>query len=472
MKTGENSEKDYREFRDPDWPKGLHRRSSGKYFWRRMIFGQRRFKALGTRNLTFAIKMACDINESVEDKKLPIDNVVSKKDLIFSEAAREYLDSRQIKPSTAKRYRIIIRHIDRVFENIYGKPKILLTEINDQMVSKYIAFRAVEKTIPNGHPNTRKSRQGASPKSIAEERHMIVCVLRYAVNRKWLMSMPHIEATVKGVGSKGNASNVARPLEEDEIPIMLQAASKYDNRIARRYPYKTYFHDIIATYIYSGLRYNELRFLEWSDVNLKSELISVRSKKVHCRRSFTLSEEAWAMVRGYLRGKTKNLRALPDDPEVLNSVGYLLNIRKHEVLRSLRVKDFDPDNGLAYYEETLDWSPKATEGDVVLHPKLKEILGKLKKKAKSNFVFPDPDGGYWRMQFRAHLLKISAIAGIPDFTRIHDLRHTTGAMLRRKGVALETIKEILRHKNIQDTLIYARYELKEGREAIRKLPSW
>ena len=76
------------------------------------------------------------------------------------------------------------------------------------------------------------------------------------------------------------------------------------------------------------------------------------------------------------------------------------------------------------------------------------------------------------MRFERHLRRIAEAAGILDFTRVHDLRHTTGAMLRRKGVGLETIKEILRHSNIADTLIYARYEEAEGREAIRKLPDW
>ena len=100
-----------------------------------------------------------------------------------------------------------------------------------------------------------------------------------------------------------------------------------------------------------------------------------------------------------------------------------------------------------------------------------EILKSLQGKSQSNFVFPDTDNGYWRMDFLKHLHKIRKIGNLPAF-RAHDLRHTTGMQLRRAGVALETIKELLRHANLEDTLIYARYEIKEGIAAIRNLPTW
>ena len=67
------------------------------------------------------------------------------------------------------------------------------------------------------------------------------------------------------------------------------------------------------------------------------------------------------------------------------------------------------------------------------------------------------------------LKRAQKIAGIPGRLRIHDLRHTCAATLRRKGAPLETIMGIMRHADIRETLIYAPYSVEEGRRAIRLL---
>jgi integrase len=64
---------------------------------------------------------------------------------------------------------------------------------------------------------------------------------------------------------------------------------------------------------------------------------------------------------------------------------------------------------------------------------------------------------------------IQAKAGITGHLRVHDLRHTCGATLRKKGVPLETIMGILRHADIRETLIYAPYHIEEGKKAIALL---
>lgn len=64
------------------------------------------------------------------------------------------------------------------------------------------------------------------------------------------------------------------------------------------------------------------------------------------------------------------------------------------------------------------------------------------------------------------------IAGINKSIRPHDLRHTFAVSLRRQGIGIETIKELMRHANIEETLIYAKYDLEEGRKAMAKLPDF
>jgi site-specific recombinase XerD len=53
-------------------------------------------------------------------------------------------------------------------------------------------------------------------------------------------------------------------------------------------------------------------------------------------------------------------------------------------------------------------------------------------------------------------------AKITPHASTHDLRHTFATQMRRQGAPLESIKEILGHKDIADTLIYAHYSMKEA----------
>jgi site-specific recombinase XerD len=68
--------------------------------------------------------------------------------------------------------------------------------------------------------------------------------------------------------------------------------------------------------------------------------------------------------------------------------------------------------------------------------------------------------------------KVVTPAGLRTDIRIHDLRHTFGFTLREKGVALETISALMRHRRLEDTLIYAKPTRREGATAIKKLEGY
>lgn len=466
-KTTEN-----KQYRDEDWPKGLYRRSNGRYFWRRMVNGSRVSKDLNTGNHAVAVKAAAGLNADVDDFGVPAEQAVLRDEVTFDQMAEDYLEHRNLRPSTKKRYGAMRVHFQRVAESIIGRRKILVSDVTTDLLTKYVSRRLKEPTARNGHPNTPKNRGTAKPKTVRSELGFIRSVLGHAVENGIIPAVPPARGATAPLGKRRNQESVARPLDEHEIPRMLQAARAYDRNLEGKFPYRTYFHDIISTYIYAGLRHEELRFLEWDDVDFNNGLICVRSKHVLCTRKIPLTEETWNEVKDLFRNRNSKGSAFPEDDEVLDRAGYLLAFRDKTALLRLQRKDFCPEEGIINYREEFYWGPKASQGEVVLHPRLKEILEALKGQSESNFVFPDSDGGYWRMRFERHMKAIAKEAKIPNFTRVHDLRHTTGAMLRRKGVALETIKEILRHANIEETLIYAKYEHAEGQEAIRKLPDW
>ena len=85
-------------------------------------------------------------------------------------------------------------------------------------------------------------------------------------------------------------------------------------------------------------------------------------------------------------------------------------------------------------------------------------------------VFPDPKtGGIWRFNVNALVKRCAVHAEIKKQIHTHSLRHSFATQLRKRGVALETIKEFLGHANIRDTLIYAHFSPEEAKAAIPKI---
>ncbi len=56
------------------------------------------------------------------------------------------------------------------------------------------------------------------------------------------------------------------------------------------------------------------------------------------------------------------------------------------------------------------------------------------------------------------------------YIRTHDLRHTFASHLRKAGVSIDRIKELLGHKSLSTTMIYAHLDQTDLKEAMRKLP--
>ena len=87
----------------------------------------------------------------------------------------------------------------------------------------------------------------------------------------------------------------------------------------------------------------------------------------------------------------------------------------------------------------------------------------------SPFVFAHQDHGPLRSSYWEEFKKVLKMAKLPQNYRVHDLRHTFGKTLRRRGVPLETIMGLMRHADIRETMIYAQYDSTEGAREITKL---
>lgn len=223
---------------------------------------------------------------------------------------------------------------------------------------------------------------------------------------------------------------------------------------------------LLKTYVYSGMRYEECRFLEWTDIDYRHNVVKIRPKKVTCKRELPVKDIE--LIKSLIETDPSKPAFKESD---IDKIKHCVNLHIKDDFLRIKAKDFDFKKGILHYVEVFEWEPKATVGDVCMHKDLVEIFRRLEKQKTSNFVFPAQDGGYWRFKLLPLLKKLVAAAGISGERRVHDLRHTTGFMLRRAGVSLETICELLRHASLEQTMIYAQYTLEEGQKAMDNFPS-
>lgn len=450
-----------------DGVRGLEYRD-GWYHWRRTFHAKTFKKALRTKNFAKAVKLAEELNELIEDKKIPPTLALNRDAITLRTTLNEYVQSRRLRAVSRLRYTSISANIVNGMTAVLDKPEPVLTNITRKVVLAFVEYRLSTPISPNGHENTPRQ-IGICPKSVNDELMVLKAALKHAVRHEWLAKVPDLEGVSPYKSRKGKPSEVARPLEVEELAAAIQAAVAYDRKYRGVYAYPNFWESVIKTYVYSGLRRDELKYLEWTDVNFNHNVIKVRPKKVVCKRVVRFSAEIWKRIEGHINLEP-DARAVPAQKSILMKIAYALNFRVEAALLTLKGSDFDPANGCFYYEEAFDWQPKASIGDVPMHPVLRETLQALEAQKIRNFVFPGTDGGYWRFHVDKSLKSIFKSAGISGNIRTHDLRHTCGYLLRRAGVGLETIKEILRHASIEETMVYAKYSQEEGQTAVNKLP--
>ena len=144
-------------------------------------------------------------------------------------------------------------------------------------------------------------------------------------------------------------------------------------------------------------------------------------------------------------------------------------LRKGE-LEHLEWNDIDFENRLIRIRPKEDWETKTKDSrNVPMTDKVFEILKERKKVSKGEkVVFVSPCGTPFRPddlynRFKP-LLKKLKIAG-----NVHTLRHTFASHLVMSGVDLTTVGQLLGHKDISTTMIYAHLAPEHVRKAVEKL---
>ena len=155
------------------------------------------------------------------------------------------------------------------------------------------------------------------------------------------------------------------------------------------------------------------------------------------------------------------IEACPDYFRPIVIVALYTGMRKGEIL-GLRWTMVDFERGLVHVEKSKSGKTRS----VPMHERLVEMFKGLKRNGE--FVF-SIDGKKPRKDIRKPFEKAQAEAGIYPRCRFHDLRHTFGSHLRRNGVDLVTVKELMGHSRIETTMKYMHSFPKQKDEAIATL---
>jgi len=164
---------------------------------------------------------------------------------------------------------------------------------------------------------------------------------------------------------------------------------------------------------------------------------------------------------------TKFFTACNPDQRVVFSTMLLTGMRKGE-LKNLTWNDVNFQLGIIFIQAKEGWNPKTDERIIPISPVLNQILLKqYEDRLSDQWVFANQYGK--RLSHLLDRLKgICRRAGIREAT-LHSLRHSFGAHLRMAGVSLADIADLMGHKDLATTQIYAKVEQQHLRSVINKL---
>jgi hypothetical protein len=154
----------------------------------------------------------------------------------------------------------------------------------------------------------------------------------------------------------------------------------------------------------------------------------------------------------------KFFAACREDERRLFSAILLTGMRKGEV-EYLAWSDLNFELGILFIQAKpeVGWQPKTDERVIPISPTLQQILfEQYANRTSDEWVFANREGSR-DGHMLGKLKKICRRANIKA-TTVHALRHSFGAHLRMAGVSLADIADLLGHKDLATTQIYAKVQ--------------
>lgn len=165
----------------------------------------------------------------------------------------------------------------------------------------------------------------------------------------------------------------------------------------------------------------------------------------------------------------KFFAACREDERRLFSTILLTGMRKGEV-EHLTWSDLNFELGILFVQAKphVGWQPKTDERVIPISSTLQQILfEQYANRTSEEWVFANREGNR-DTHILEKLKKICRGANIKA-TTVHALRHSFGAHLRMAGVSLADIADLLGHKDLSTTQIYAKVQQEHLRSVVGKL---
>ena len=183
------------------------------------------------------------------------------------------------------------------------------------------------------------------------------------------------------------------------------------------------FYYIFLACLNTGLRISEAMALQWSDINMEKKEIDINKCRLYRQ------ENKDQIVFGPPKTNS-GFRTLIMSDELYDSLIELKKIQRSNNLK----------NGFKRKYPEYDFVYCFSDARPIAHRTLSGAFDRITTKCNGD---------------------------VPKIT-IHDMRHTFAIMLREAGVTLEDIKDILGHKNIEATFIYASFSPVANQNAMKK----
>ncbi len=344
---------------------GLYRR--GKvYYGRWFSAGREHRRSLGTSDRREAERRFADL---VAGEGLRVDQLFER-----------WLDYKRVrhhsKPRSVEAFEIAARRFTRLWGDLPAE---------DFPESEVEAFKAQRiRTV--------------SPETLNNDLNLLRNALRWATTRGLIATAPKVEALLMA------RKRVPRALSESDAVRLLDVVASGPPRLAR-------LEVVLRLALNTGLRRNEMVWLQWQDVDLTNGWIHVTAKegwspKSWAERSIPLNQEFAAWLKAY-RGRRESAR-LP-----------------------LACPALGPEDWVCAWDDTgSQWNP--------VH------LGQEAKRAYQ-----------------------AANVAIPNGQQLHCLRSTFAVAVLRGGGDLESLREMLGHADLKTTAVYLHATDESKRRSVR-----
>tara|TARA_R110000744_G_scaffold118921_1_gene221988 strand:- start:14910 stop:16349 length:1440 start_codon:yes stop_codon:yes gene_type:complete len=461
----------------PGGPKGLRQRGKGpSYYFHRQYRGKRPKISLGS-SLSQARMTAQQITNSMErgDFKLS-EYQVGRAGIVESltNAVNRMGTRSQHRPKTRAAYTNRVNQFVAFLADKYPKA-LFLDEMTPDIGHEYLEWRRQQLVTRSGKAKPGTPRNPPSVQTVHDDVRRLRALFSVIKDDHLIEENPFedIKITVKA----SDRTAPIRSLTEKEVKALLLAAKKYDdapNGMGAISTFRGMMHDIIQFYLLTGLRKEELIYLPWSHVDLEWES-SGKIEIVPVDEAVTLriapNRDQVERIREILATRKSRKKLFTSIQQMQSCVAANYAKQEEEALMAIPVSAWDDESEVLHVPTRIRWKQKATPGPI---PLIKNSRAILKRQRSANtfnspFVFPHPDGGPLRSDPLPQFKKLLVKAKLPKSTRIHDLRHTFGFTLRKREVPLETIMGLMRHANIEETMVYAKYSLDEGAKRIQCL---